>query len=156
MTMLEVLLPTLPVVIYHGARDLVVPLRGLSHLVSTLQWKDREMFLSSSPLPYWVEEEGEVWQAGHATTGGNLTLLVLHGAGGMVPIRWVTGDQGGDTCPPSQPGVASQVLSDLLSLATGGQVTSPVSPLLSQEFEGGVPSPPAPQPLYCGQRGSDD
>ena len=71
--------------------------------MSSLDWEGRETFLAAEPVPYWVEvvaltgiladpatvqEDGAVMLGGHSTTGGNLTLLVVRDAGGMVPIRW--------------------------------------------------------------------
>jgi len=117
-SMLEAVLTSAKVLIFHGHLDLLVPLRGTSHLLSTLQWPGREEFHSAEPESFFFDDEGETLMGGYHTTGGNLTFLVVNNAGGMVAA--------------SQPALASQILTDLLTMA------------VSQEGFNNTLQPPSP------------
>jgi len=98
---LEDILSSIKVLIYSGNQDMIVNMRGTANMVRALRWQGRGEFGRSQKTTYWVQHEGRRTLSGHYNSGGNLTFLVVRGAGHMVPI--------------SQPVTARQILNDFIS-----------------------------------------
>eukprot|EP00092_Neocalanus_flemingeri_P029980 GFUD01032549.1.p1 GENE.GFUD01032549.1~~GFUD01032549.1.p1 ORF type:complete len:489 (-),score=94.05 GFUD01032549.1:103-1569(-) len=98
---LEEILSNMKVLIYSGNQDIIVNIQGTANMVRALRWPGRDEFGQSKKNTYWVQQKGRRILSGHFNTGGNLTFLVVRGAGHMVPI--------------SQPVVARQILNDFIS-----------------------------------------
>lgn len=81
----------LEVLIYNGNLDVLVNVPGMNRVVNSLEWRDKGEFNRSEIFWVWNEEDGRAEMAGHVTSGGRLTYVIVQNAGHMVPIsqpRW--------------------------------------------------------------------
>jgi len=118
---LEEILSSMKVLIYSGNQDIIVNLRGTANMVRALRWAGRGHFARSQKTTYWVQHEGRRILSGHYNSGGNLTFLVVRGAGHMVPI--------------SQPVTARQILTDFIDSVHTDFIGSIYKPMVEEKGE---------------------
>ena len=78
----------LPVLVYHGNFDLVLPVAGISDAIHNIQWKNRLRWHTASNELYHIidPEDGFQELMGYKQSGGGLSFVVVRNAGHMVPI----------------------------------------------------------------------
>jgi carboxypeptidase C (cathepsin A) len=76
------LFETMPVLIYNGIYDMDCNFMGTDAWLQALDWPDGENFKSASRKPWFIK--GNL--AGHSRSAGNLTQVLVNGAGHLVPM----------------------------------------------------------------------
>ena len=78
----------IPVLVYHGNFDLVLPVNGMSEALYNLQWNGRQKWSKAENKPYFYSDKnGDKELMGYIQSAeGLLSFVVVRNAGHMVPI----------------------------------------------------------------------
>jgi len=76
------LFEAMPVLIYNGVYDMDCNFMGTDAWLRALTWPEGETFKATPRTPWFI---GEAW-AGHSRAVGNLTQVLVNGAGHLVPM----------------------------------------------------------------------
>lgn len=76
------LFETMPVLIYNGIYDMDCNFMGTDAWLQDLDWQGGDTFKSEPRTPWFI---GNKW-AGHSRSEGNLTQVLVNGAGHLVPM----------------------------------------------------------------------
>lgn len=90
-----------PILVYHGNFDLVLPVCGISEALHHTSWTKAGLWRSSNHEQYYFRNQfGDQELMGYRQSGGGLTFVVVRNSGHMVPM--------------DSPSWALQILSDFL------------------------------------------
>lgn len=76
------LFATMPVLIYNGLYDMDCNFMGTDAWLQALDWPEGDQFKATPRTPWFI---GKKW-AGHSRNAGNLTQVLVNGAGHLVPM----------------------------------------------------------------------
>ena len=77
----------IPVLVYHGNFDLVLPVNGMSEALNNLQWRGLEKWTNAQNIPYFhTAKNGDKELMGYIQSEAGLDFVVVRNAGHMVPI----------------------------------------------------------------------
>jgi len=77
----------IPVLVYHGNFDLVLPVNGMSEALYNLQWNGLQKWSKAENKPYFYSDiNGDKELMGYIQSADGLSFVVVRNAGHMVPI----------------------------------------------------------------------
>ena len=77
----------IPVLVYHGNFDLILPISGMMKALQNAQWRQKWKFDGASHQPYYfTNEQGVKEILGYEQSGGGLYFVTIRNSGHMVPI----------------------------------------------------------------------
>ena len=76
-----------PVLIYHGIFDMIIPISSTLRTINNTNWKRRDQWMTRERNPYYHTNENGIRELmGYNQSGGGLDFVLVLNSGHMVPI----------------------------------------------------------------------
>ena len=76
-----------PVLIYHGIFDMIIPISSTLRTINNTNWKRRDQWMTKERNPYYYTNENGIRELmGYNQSGGGLDFVLVLNSGHMVPI----------------------------------------------------------------------
>ena len=78
---------SIPILVYHGNFDLILPVSGMMRALQALQWSQSSEFHNATQLPYYAKNDQKFPDIlGYQQSGGGLYFVTMRNSGHMVPM----------------------------------------------------------------------